>query len=151
MADMNAKQTDRGMVVTIGDVLFDTNRSELKAGGLRSVEKLSGFLKAYPKRSAIVEGFTDSTGSDATNQTLATRRAEAVQTALVSMGVARERVAPVVFGVGEIGQGAERGGEVRGGLIGAADGVEDVGEVVVGESEVGTEAKGGFVARDGAK
>lgn len=98
MKDMDAKQTARGMVVTLGDVLFDTNRSELKVGGMRSIEKLSGFLKAYPKRSAIVEGFTDSTGSDASNQTLAARRAEAVQTALVSMGVARERIAARGYG-----------------------------------------------------
>ena len=98
MKDMDAKQTARGMVVTLGDVLFDTNRSELKAGGMRTVEKLSGFLKAYPKRSAMVEGFTDSTGNDANNQALAARRAEAVQTALVSMGVARERVAARGYG-----------------------------------------------------
>ena len=98
MKDMDAKQTNRGMVVTLGDVLFDTNRSELKSGGLRSIEKLSSFLKAYPKRSVIVEGFTDSVGSDATNQTLAARRSEAVQTALVNMGVARERVAAKGYG-----------------------------------------------------
>lgn len=98
MKDMDAKQTNRGMVVTLGDVLFDTNRSELKSGGMRSVEKLATFLKAYPKRSVVVEGFTDSVGSDATNQSLATRRAEAVQTALVNMGVARERVAAKGYG-----------------------------------------------------
>lgn len=98
MKDMDAKQTNRGMVVTLGDVLFDTNRSELKAGGMRSVEKLSGFLKAYPKRTALVEGFTDSTGSDATNQTLAARRAESVQAALVGMGVTRERIAAKGYG-----------------------------------------------------
>ena len=98
MKDMDAKQTNRGMVVTLGDVLFDTNRSELKAGGMRSVEKLSGFLRAYPKRTALVEGFTDSTGSDATNQTLAARRAESVQAALVGMGVTRERIAAKGYG-----------------------------------------------------
>ena len=98
MKDMDAKQTNRGMVVTLGDVLFDTNRSELKAGGMRSVEKLSGFLKAYPKRTALVEGFTYSTGSDATNQTLAARRAESVQAALVGMGVTRERIAAKGYG-----------------------------------------------------
>lgn len=98
MKDMDAKQTNRGMVVTLGDVLFDTNRSELKSGGLRSIEKLSSFLKAYPKRSVIVEGFTDSVGSDATNQALAARRSESVQTALVNMGVARERVAAKGYG-----------------------------------------------------
>ena len=98
MKDMDAKQTNRGMVVTLSDVLFDTNRSELKSGGMRNIEKLADFLKAYPKRSVMVEGFTDSVGSDALNQTLAARRAEAVQTALVNMGVARERVATKGYG-----------------------------------------------------
>ena len=55
-------------------------------------------MKAYPKRTALVEGFTDSTGSDATNQTLAARRAESVQAALVGMGVTRERIAAKGYG-----------------------------------------------------
>jgi len=98
MKEMDAKQTARGMIVTLGDVLFDTNRSELKSGGTRSVEKLASFLKAYPKRSVLVEGFTDSVGSDAANETLAARRAESVQSALVNMGVTRERVATRGYG-----------------------------------------------------
>ena len=98
MKDMDAKQTNRGMVVTLGDVLFDTNRSELKAGATRSVEKLAAFLKAYPKRGAMIEGFTDSTGSDATNMALSARRAEAVQTALANMGISRDRVEAKGYG-----------------------------------------------------
>jgi outer membrane protein OmpA-like peptidoglycan-associated protein len=98
MKDMDAKQTNRGMVVTLGDVLFDTNRSDLKSGAMRSVEKLATFLKAYPQRTALVEGFTDSTGSDATNLALSARRAEAVQSALVNLGVARDRVAAKGYG-----------------------------------------------------
>lgn len=98
MKDMNAKQTERGMVVTIGDVLFDTNRAELKSGSLRSVEKLVEFLKANPQRSAVVEGFTDSVGSDASNQTLSGRRAESIQMALVNMGVSRERISARGYG-----------------------------------------------------
>lgn len=98
MRDMNAKQTDRGMVVTIGDVLFDTNRAELKSGSLRSVEKLVDFLKTNPQRSAMIEGFTDSVGSDASNQTLSGRRAESIQTALVQMGIARDRITARGYG-----------------------------------------------------
>lgn len=92
LRDLNAKKTDRGLVITIGDVLFDTGRAELKPGGMRSVERLVGFLKEYPQRKAMIEGFTDSTGSDATNQALSGRRADAVRSALVGMGVGSDRL-----------------------------------------------------------
>jgi outer membrane protein OmpA-like peptidoglycan-associated protein len=98
LRDMNAKKTDRGMVVTIGDVLFDTDKSLLKAGGLRNVEKLAGFFKRYPERRALVEGFTDSTGNEGHNQELSGQRADAVRTALVGMGVDRGRIATRGYG-----------------------------------------------------
>jgi len=99
LKDMNAKKTERGMVITIGDVLFDTNKAELKSGGMRNVEKLGSFLKQFPLRKALVEGYTDSVGSESSNQILSDRRAGAVRTALVDMGVGRERVA--MHGYGE--------------------------------------------------
>lgn len=89
---LNAKQTDRGMVVTIGDVLFDTGRAELKSGSARDMGKLAEFFRAHPERTALVEGFTDSVGGPAANQELSDQRAEAVRTALVGLGVARERI-----------------------------------------------------------
>lgn len=92
MRELNAKKTDRGMVVTIGDVLFDSGRAELKSGSERNMDKLVTFLKAYPERKALVEGFTDSVGGDGLNQALSSRRADAVRSALVGMGVERERV-----------------------------------------------------------
>ena len=95
---LNAKKTERGMVVTIGDVQFDTNKSQLKPDGMRSVEKLVGFLKQYPQRKAMVEGFTDSTGSAGGNQTLSGQRADAVRSAIVHMGVGSERVATHGYG-----------------------------------------------------
>ncbi|MEO8153689.1 MAG: OmpA family protein [Rhizobacter sp.] len=98
MKDLNAKKTDRGMVITIGDVLFDTNKSELKSGGLRSVEKLGGFLKQYPQRKALIEGFTDSVGTQSANQELSDRRASAVRLALVGAGVAGDRVTTRGYG-----------------------------------------------------
>ncbi len=98
LRDMNAKKTDRGMVITLGDVLFDTNRSDLKSGGTRSVEKLAGFLKGNPGRNAMIEGFTDSVGSDSTNQQLSARRADAVRAAMVSMGVSGERISTRGYG-----------------------------------------------------
>ena len=96
--DLNAKKTDRGLVITIGDVLFDTNKTQLKSGGLHSVEKLATFLKQYPQRKALVEGFTDSVGSEAANQELSERRANAVRTAMADMGVANDRVSTRGYG-----------------------------------------------------
>jgi outer membrane protein OmpA-like peptidoglycan-associated protein len=98
MKDLNAKKTERGMVITIGDVLFDTNQAELKTGGMRSVEKLGSFMKQYPQRKVLVEGFTDSVGSDSSNQALSGRRADAVRMALVNSGVAADRVTTQGYG-----------------------------------------------------
>ena len=95
---MDARQTDRGMVVTIGDVLFDTDRAEIKPGGQRSMDKLVAFLQAYPMRRALVEGFTDSTGGADHNLALSAKRADAVRSALVSAGVGAERVRTQGFG-----------------------------------------------------
>jgi len=92
LQELHAKQTDRGMVVTINDVLFDTNRAELKPGGMRSIEKLGALLKDDPDRRVQVEGFTDSTGSQATNEALSARRAESVRNALIGQGVSADRV-----------------------------------------------------------
>ncbi len=98
LKDLNATKTDRGMVVTIGDVLFDTNKAELKPGGMRNVEKLAGFFKQYPQRTALVEGFTDSVGSESSNASLSGRRADSVRTAMVDMGVGPERLATHGYG-----------------------------------------------------
>ena len=89
---LEAKKTDRGMVVTLGDVLFDTNEAVLKSGGMRNVQKLADFFKQYPERNVLIEGFTDSTGSDGHNQQLSDRRASSVRTALLGMGMGTERI-----------------------------------------------------------
>lgn len=89
---LNAKKTDRGMVVTIGDVLFDTDRAEVKAGGARNLQKLGEFLRQHPQRKAMIEGYTDNTGSDDHNQDLSARRADAVRATLVDMGVNADRL-----------------------------------------------------------
>ena len=95
---LNAKKTDRGMVVTIGDVLFDSGRAELKPGSARDMSKLADFFKANPQRTALVEGFTDSVGSESANQDLSNRRAAAVQAALADMGVERQRISARGYG-----------------------------------------------------
>ncbi|WP_296495074.1 OmpA family protein [Rhodoferax sp.] len=99
LADLAAKKTERGMVITLGDVLFGTDLSRLTPDGMRSAQKLADVLQQNPQRRVMVEGFADSTGAADYNQGLSERRANAVRTALLDMGVARERIE--VRGYGE--------------------------------------------------
>jgi outer membrane protein OmpA-like peptidoglycan-associated protein len=98
LIELHAQKTERGMVVTIGDVLFATDRAELNANGLATVRKLAEVMMQNPDRSVLVEGFTDSTGSTGHNQQLSERRAQSVAQALTSLGVPRERVAMRGYG-----------------------------------------------------
>jgi outer membrane protein OmpA-like peptidoglycan-associated protein len=92
LSALQAKQTDRGMVLTLGDVLFDTARSELKPGAMSTVERLADFMRERADYQLLIEGHTDSRGDDQYNLTLSERRADAVRSALVSRGIAGERV-----------------------------------------------------------
>ncbi|MDZ7594693.1 MAG: OmpA family protein [Thiobacillus sp.] len=92
LRELDAKQTERGMVITLGDVLFSVNKAQLSPGGVRNVQKLADFLNQYPQRKVLIEGHTDSTGSLSINQPLSERRADAVRTALVGMGISGDRI-----------------------------------------------------------
>ena len=98
MRDMEAKKTERGMVITLGDMLFDTNQAQLKSGGMRNVRKLADFFKQYPKRNVMIEGFTDSTGSNSRNQQLSEQRVYSVRTALLDMGISADRMTSRGYG-----------------------------------------------------
>jgi len=98
MEAMQAEQTDRGMVLTLGDVLFDLNQAELKSAGEATVGRLADFMAEYEDRRVRVEGYTDSTGEESYNQSLSKRRAEAVQDALTDRGVDRSRIEVQGFG-----------------------------------------------------
>jgi outer membrane protein OmpA-like peptidoglycan-associated protein len=98
LREMEAKETERGMVVTLGDVLFDTDEAQLKSGGVRNVQRLAEFFKEYPQRTVMIEGFTDSTGSDGHNQVLSERRADSVRTALLDMGMGSDRISSRGYG-----------------------------------------------------
>lgn len=87
LADLQAKKTDRGMVVTLGDVLFDTGQASLKPGAGLILTRLADFMNANPQTKLIIEGHTDSRGSDEYNEALSQRRAQAVATELISRGV----------------------------------------------------------------
>lgn len=93
LADLAAKKTERGMVITLGDVLFATNQARLNAEGMRTAQKLANVLQNNPERTVLIEGFTDSTGTAAHNQALSERRAGAVRNALQEQGIGRERIA----------------------------------------------------------
>jgi outer membrane protein OmpA-like peptidoglycan-associated protein len=90
--ELQAKQTDRGMVLTLGDVLFETGRADLRSGADRTVSQLANFMRQNPDRTVEITGFTDSTGNVEFNQELSERRAEAVRQALVSYGISPQRV-----------------------------------------------------------
>ena len=90
--DLQAKQTDRGMLVTLGDVLFEFGRADIKPGAQESLRKLSSYLQQHPERNVLIEGFTDSVGTESANMVLSQRRAEAVASALAGLGVAPGRV-----------------------------------------------------------
>jgi outer membrane protein OmpA-like peptidoglycan-associated protein len=92
LADLKAEETERGIVLTLGDVLFDTGEAQLKPGANATIQRLSQFLNEYPDRRLLIEGHTDSRGSDEFNQDLSQRRADAVRTALLQAGVPSERV-----------------------------------------------------------
>ncbi|HEY3785154.1 MAG TPA: OmpA family protein [Steroidobacteraceae bacterium] len=91
LADLQAKKTDRGLVVTLGDVLFDTGQATLKPGAGRALDRLAGYMKSNPQTRILIEGHTDSRGSDDYNQALSQRRAQAVATELESRGVAEDQ------------------------------------------------------------
>lgn len=92
LRELNARKTERGMVVTLGDVLFDTGKSQLRGEGTRNLSKLADFFKRNPDRKASIEGYTDSVGSASSNMDLSERRASAVMSALVNMGVPTDRL-----------------------------------------------------------
>ena len=99
LAALQAKQTDRGMVLTLGDVLFDTGKSTLKPGAMKTVDDLAAFMQQHPERKVLIEGYTDSVGSEETNQELSQRRADAVRDALTRRAVPFDHVQ--VHGLGE--------------------------------------------------
>jgi outer membrane protein OmpA-like peptidoglycan-associated protein len=109
---MNARRTERGTVVTLGDLLFDTGKSALQADGGRGVQLLAEFMRRHPQRQASIEGHTDDVGSESSNVGLSDRRARSVMAALVGMGIGADRLRTRGFGeanpVGENGSAAGR-------------------------------------------
>ena len=98
LRDIEGKQTERGLLVTLGDVLFAFNKAELTPQAGPRLDKLASFLKQFPQRKLLVEGYTDAVGADAYNMELSERRAEAIREALVARGVDTTRVVTKGYG-----------------------------------------------------
>lgn len=92
LRELSATKTDRGTVVTLGDVLFDTGESRLLPASTRHMATLADVLKRDPQRTATIDGHTDSVGSDNANFQLSERRARSVADALVVLGVPSDRL-----------------------------------------------------------
>lgn len=87
LSDLKTKKTKRGLVVTLGDVLFEVDKANLKSGAARSLDQLAQALRDDPDARVSIEGHTDSTGSRAHNMELSRERADSVKSYLVSHGV----------------------------------------------------------------
>ncbi|MCP2009952.1 OmpA family protein [Duganella violaceipulchra] len=98
LADLQARQTERGIVITLSDVLFNVDRAELSVEGMRTAQKMADVLLQEPQSVVLIEGFTDSTGSATHNLELSQRRAEAVRNALIGLGVQSDKIATRGYG-----------------------------------------------------
>jgi outer membrane protein OmpA-like peptidoglycan-associated protein len=95
---LKATPTPRGLVLTLGDVLFDTGRSELNSGAGRKLDQLAQFLGEHKDRRVEIDGFTDSVGTDAYNEELSRRRADSVKSALLTRGIDPSRISTEGYG-----------------------------------------------------
>lgn len=96
--DLEARPTERGLVLTLGDVLFDTGKSTLRSTNTKSMDELTRFLQEYTDRNILIEGFTDNVGSEALNMELSRNRANAVRNALISRGIDQRRITVAGYG-----------------------------------------------------
>jgi outer membrane protein OmpA-like peptidoglycan-associated protein len=99
LENLQLRQTESGVVVTLGDVLFSSGQAQLVEGGRSSLEEVVDLLQTEPDKKIRVEGHTDSLGDAEANLLLSQQRAEAVLEALVSLGVASDRIS--ALGMGE--------------------------------------------------
>jgi outer membrane protein OmpA-like peptidoglycan-associated protein len=95
---LETRETARGLIVNLSDVLFDTAQATLKPGAREKLARVSGILVAHPDLKLEIEGHTDSVGSDAYNQGLSERRAESVRAYLVSQRISPQNITTVGFG-----------------------------------------------------
>jgi outer membrane protein OmpA-like peptidoglycan-associated protein len=95
---LKAKPTDRGLVLTLGDVLFDTGKADLNPGASRNLDQLVLFLTDHPERRVEIDGYTDNVGTDSFNLSLSERRADTVRNVLVNRGIDSSRIVTRGYG-----------------------------------------------------
>jgi outer membrane protein OmpA-like peptidoglycan-associated protein len=95
---LQTRDSARGLIVSMSDVLFDSGKYSLKPGAREKLAKVAGILLAYPSLNIEVGGYTDNVGGDAMNQTLSENRAGSVRDYLVQQGVATNSVSSKGFG-----------------------------------------------------
>jgi outer membrane protein OmpA-like peptidoglycan-associated protein len=95
---LETRETARGLIVNLSDVLFDTAQATLKPGAREKLAKVSGILGSHPDLKIEIEGHTDSVGSDSYNQGLSERRAESVRAYLVSQRISPQTISTAGFG-----------------------------------------------------
>jgi len=98
LENLQLRQTESGVVVTLGDVLFASGQAQLVEGGRSSLEEVVDLLQTEPDKKIRVEGHTDSSGEATANLQLSEQRANAVRDALISMGVSADRISATGMG-----------------------------------------------------
>jgi OmpA-OmpF porin, OOP family len=120
LIELRARETERGLVLTLGDVLFETGQAKLTAEAMQKLYPLVTLVKENPRREIVIEGHTDSSGAESYNLELSQLRADAVREFLISNGILPERVTargygeavPVASNAEEIGRRENRRVEV---------------------------------------
>jgi outer membrane protein OmpA-like peptidoglycan-associated protein len=98
LAEMKATKTERGIILTLGDILFESGKAVLMPGATDTIDKLVKFLEEYPNRDVLIEGHTDNVGGETYNLGLSQRRANAVKNLLTSKGISESRITAKGYG-----------------------------------------------------
>lgn len=96
--ELKAEKDERGLVVTLGSILFDVDSAKLKPGGVQQLSRVAEFLSGNPERNLLIEGHTDSSGSDAHNLDLSSSRANSVEAVFLRQGVSGSNIAARGYG-----------------------------------------------------
>jgi outer membrane protein OmpA-like peptidoglycan-associated protein len=95
---LDGAHTDRGLVLTLGDVAFEPGTTTLSPSSTTTIDRLAQFMRDYPERSVRIEGHTDSAGGETANLELSERRAAAIRTQLVARGLEAGRIETLGYG-----------------------------------------------------
>lgn len=119
LADLKAKETKAGTQITLREMMFEVGKAELAPGGIRNLEKVATVAKQSPSREILIEGHTDSTGSDSMNMDLSRRRAQAVKDLLTQEGISADKIVAKGYGktypvaTNKTGEGRQRNRRVE--------------------------------------